>query len=107
MTIFRRIGPPLAVAAGLAFGAAPAALASDDDKQKQDAPEPGGHDHAKKNPLPEIVDLMRKVEERLADAETGEGTRAEQERIARALEGQTAALDRLKKFIKEIEDCSE
>jgi hypothetical protein len=46
---------------------------------------------------------MRKVEERLADAETDRWTQEEQEKIAKALEGQEEAIERLKKLIEEAE----
>ena len=88
----------LALAAlALALGAPGAALAQEQQERK--------HEHEIK--LPEVTDLMRKVEQRLAEAETGQWTQSEQERIVRALEGQDAAVAKLKAIIAELEKCSE
>jgi hypothetical protein len=93
---------------------APPARASaggSDEKKKDErkAPDAEGHGagvegHPEKNPLPDIIDLMRKVEERLAEADTGAWTQSEQEKIAKALQGQSDAIDALQKLIKAVED---
>jgi hypothetical protein len=108
MALLLRVAPPLALAAGLAFGAG--ALAGDGEKEggRETAPDhEAGAAHSQKKALAEIVDLMRKAEERLAESETGAATQGDERRIARALAGEGAALDRLAKLVKEIEDCPE
>ncbi len=62
---------------------------------------------ALKNPLPEIVELMRAVEQRLAEAETDRWTQEEQQKIVKALEGQQSSVERLKKLIKEVEESAQ
>ena len=107
-----------AIAAVLIAGclaAVPAARADikpDDEKQgekeKPKGPDsegrgPGVPQPQQKNPLPDIVDLMREVEQRLAESETSRWTQEEQQRIADALKGQESTVEKLKDLIKEVE----
>lgn len=57
-----------------------------------------------KNPLPGIVDQMKQVERRLAEADTGRWTREEQERIVEALKLEGGVVEALQKLIEEIEN---
>jgi hypothetical protein len=117
MTVKRPFGVALlALALALApSGRASAAAAAGDDgkKEKKTEPAPDQEGHGpgvhpeQKNPLPEIIDLMRKVEEKLADAETNDWTRDEQEKIVKALEGQASAIDKLRELIKQVEEQSQ
>lgn len=60
------------------------------------------------NPLPGIVDKMKAVEKKLAEAETGELSQVEQKAIAKALEiDQDALVGDLQKLIDEIESSAQ
>jgi hypothetical protein len=55
------------------------------------------------NPLPPIIDLMKRTERRLAECDAGEETRAAQARIVEALDLGRRAEDALAKLIESIE----
>jgi hypothetical protein len=62
----------------------------------------------KPNPLPGIVDKMKTVEKKLAEAEAGELTQAEQQAIAKALDiDQGGLVSELQKLIDEIESSAQ
>ncbi len=56
-----------------------------------------------KNPLPGIVELMKEVERRIAEIDTGTWTQEEQERIVKALDLERGVIEALKKLIEEVE----
>jgi hypothetical protein len=97
-----------ALAAALLAGAAARADVKPKEPEKgPDAQGSGSEGDGKpppmKNPLPEIIEMMKQVERRLAETDTGEWTREEQERIVKALELEGQTVERLKKLIEEIE----
>lgn len=79
---------------------------SDQEKKAPDEQGSGGgqEQQKEKNPLPEIVEKMKAVEKRLAEADTGSWTQEEQKRIADALDLEAGAVDALTKLIEEIEN---
>jgi len=95
----------LALAVGL-LAASPARADLDPTKPDEKAPDAAGHGDAPvphQNPLPGIIDLMREVEDALAEADTEGWTQREQERIVEALKGQQDTVKLLEKLIEEIE----
>ena len=67
--------------------------------QSKDAPGP----EEKKNPLPGIIELMKQVEKKIVETDTGRWTQEEQDKIANALKGEGDAVDSLRKLIEEVE----
>ncbi len=77
----------------------------EDEEEKVPEGQGSGSDMApgatqRENPLPKIVELIRAVEGRLVESDTSEWTRAEQERIVRALEDQGEIVKLLEDLIK-------
>ncbi|MFC1707675.1 hypothetical protein ACFL59_12810 [Planctomycetota bacterium] len=98
----------LGVAALLLLTLSCPALADVSPDDKDDVPDTGGSssdvaEQPQKNPLPEIIDLMRQVEDRLAEADAERFTQEEQQRIIDALELGGDAVDELEKLIEYIE----
>jgi hypothetical protein len=56
------------------------------------------------NPLPEIVELMREVEQALADSHADQPIQAQQKKIVEALDFGNDALDQLQKLIEFVEN---
>lgn len=57
-----------------------------------------------KNPLKKILDLLKDIEDRLVDSDTGEWTQDEQRQVVEALKLQNNAVDELDKLINKIQD---
>lgn len=108
----KRLGTLLLAAALGGLLAAPIARADadpDEKKKQEKGPDaegrgPGVPHPPEENPLPEIIELMRKVEERLAEADAGRWTQEEQQRIAEALKGQELAVGKLRDLIRQAEE---
>ena len=60
-----------------------------------------------KNPLPRIIDLMKKVRDRLEESDTGKWTQSEQRKIVEALTGQRNVIRLLEKLIKKAEEMQQ
>jgi hypothetical protein len=73
------------------------------DEEKEAPPALDGEE----NPLPKIVDLMKKVEERLAGTDTGTYTQEEQKKIVEALNLGDKAKSALDDLIKKIEEMQQ
>lgn len=65
---------------------------------------PGGGENPFENPLEKILDLMKGVEEKLFDADTGEFTQAEQKKIVDAMRFEDKTKKALDKLIDKIEN---
>ncbi len=105
--------PVRAVVFGLlALGLAAPARADLKPKERERGPDAEGrgdapHPQAGADPLEPIIELMRKVQRQLAEADAGRWTQAEQRRIAEALDLGGDAVEQLAKLIEEIEANSQ
>ncbi len=67
---------------------------------QQPQPQPGQDE----DPLEKILELMKSVQERLYDADTGENTQVEQKKIVEAMRFETKTSQALEKLIYDIEN---
>ncbi|RME73824.1 MAG: hypothetical protein D6776_06345 [Planctomycetota bacterium] len=98
----------VALGVGLLAAGARADIRPDEKDRGPDAQGRGvgerGHDE--RNPLVPILDLMRQVQQRLAEADSGRWTQAEQKRIVEALKFGENAVKELDKLIELAEQQS-
>lgn len=105
------LGMALLLTAALAFAPpARADLRPDEDREETEVPDSAGRgdvpQEGMENPLPGIVELMRKVELSLVETDTERWTQAEQQRIVEALELGGEAVSELEKLIDKIEQMA-
>lgn len=101
----------LGLCAGLAlvFVGAPVFAGTDSDKEKKEKEwkelekQQKGKLRKKENPLKKILDLLKDVEDRLVDADTGDWTQEEQRQVVEALKRQDQATKALDDLIEQIQ----
>ncbi|MHC4390043.1 MAG: hypothetical protein ACYS22_01840 [Planctomycetota bacterium] len=87
------------------------ALGAQADVEPDEAPDKAGTGvpemPKQENPLPKIVELMREVEQALADSHADQPTQAQQQKIVEALEFGNDALEQLAKLIEMAENSAQ
>ncbi|MBL4844820.1 MAG: hypothetical protein JKY65_04770 [Planctomycetes bacterium] len=75
--------------------------------QKKGGQKPEGGENPFENPLEKILDLMRGVEDKLFEAQTGDFTQAEQQRIVEAMRFEAKTKKALDKLIDKIQNSQQ